>query len=351
VVSIKLDSVYRRGQTRPVLDRVSLHIDDGELIVLVGASGAGKTALLRAIAGLDPLDGGSIHFGPTDVTEVPVASRDVSLVFQDSALFPTFTARENVGYPLVLRRTHHDEVNRRVEAEARALDIEQVLERWPRQLADGHQQLVEIARALVRVPTVLLLDEPMSKLDPPTRERLRIDLKELQRGYGVTTVYATNDPREAMGLADRIVAIDEGRIVQVDIPDVVYRAPADLDVAWLTGPMGVLDAQVSNAEGGGVWLAGAGFRLRVRAPALASMVGDRVRVGVRPEAVVVDHSSQIIADVQMERFEAGGPMALIRIGTASVATTAVVPEGTSVPVRFARFLVFGPDGRRMALVE
>ena len=197
MATITLTDVSRSADdgTR-ILTGLSLSIADGELVVIVGPSGSGKTSIIRAIAGLDSIDGGSVHFDMEDMTGVEVQARDVGIVFQSNALFPTHTARANVGFPLKVRSLNAATIKKRVDAEARALGIEQIMDRWPKQLSAGHQQLVQIARALVRVPNVLLLDEPMANLDQPTRKRLRQDLKDLQRGYGVTTVYATNDPVE-----------------------------------------------------------------------------------------------------------------------------------------------------------
>ncbi|NND02770.1 MAG: ABC transporter ATP-binding protein, partial [Acidimicrobiia bacterium] len=320
------------------------------LMVIVGPSGSGKTSVIRAIAGLDEIEAGSVLFDAQDVTKVEVRERDVGIVFQSHALFPTHSARDNVGFPLKVRSMDKASIRKRVDAEARALGIEQIMERWPRQLSAGHQQLVQIARALVRVPNVLLLDEPMANLDQPTRKRLRQDLKELQRGYGVTTVYATNDPVEAMYMADRIAAIENGRLVQVGTPGEMYARPADVHIAWLTGPISFLDAEVTR-DSDGFWLTGDGFRLRAWSPELAGHVGSSVRLGLRPDGLRIEPDSPVVATVVAPSFESGMPVIRVQIGDAVIALREVETDrGAQVRVAIESYLIFAGDGRLVAAV-
>lgn len=333
-----------------ILDSLSLAVADGELMVIVGPSGSGKTSVIRAIAGLDEIDSGAVLFGGEDMTKVDVRHRDVGIVFQSHALFPTHSARDNVGFPLKIRSMDAASISKRVNAEARALGIESIMDRWPRQLSAGHQQLVQIARALVRVPNVLLLDEPMANLDQPTRKRLREDLKELQRGYGVTTVYATNDPAEAMYMADRIAAIEGGHLVQVGTPEELYARPADAHIAWLTGPISFLAAVVSGGRDG-YWLAGEGFRIRAWNPELARHVGNPVRLGVRPDGTRVEPDSPFVAEVVAPSFESGKPVTRVRIGNTVVATREVEAErGAEVRVAIDSYLIFDESDQLVAAV-
>lgn len=333
-----------------ILNSLSLAVADGELMVIVGPSGSGKTSVIRAIAGLDEIDSGSVLFGSEDMTKAEVRDRDVGIVFQSHALFPTYSARNNVGFPLKVRALDTASIRKRVDAEARALGIESIMERWPSQLSAGHQQLVQIARALVRVPNVLLLDEPMANLDQPTRKRLRQDLKELQRGYGVTTVYATNDPAEAMFMADRIAAIEGGRLVQVGTPQELYARPADAQIAWLTGPISFVDAVVSGGRDG-YWLTGDAFRIRAWSPELSSLIGRSVRLGIRPEGMRVEPDSAFVAEVVAPSFESGMPVTRIRIGEAVVATREVEAErGTEVRVAIDSYLIFDRSDQLVAAV-
>ncbi len=348
LATITLSSVTRSIGEAVLLDDVSLRIDEGELMVIVGPSGSGKTTLIRAVAGLDPIASGPVAFDDEDVTKVNVAERDVGIVFQTNTLFPTHTARDNVGFPLRIRSMRRDEIKNRVEAEARSLRIETVLERWPKQLSAGHAQLVQLARAMVRVPRVLLLDEPMAFLDMPTRRRLRQELRELQRGYGVTTIYATNDPAEAMYMADRIAALDNGRIRQVGRPDEMYKAPATTHIAWLTGPIGFLDATVES-DSDGFWLAGDGFRMRAWAPELQRH--RTVRIGIRPEGIRLSPDSRIRATVLAKSFESGAPVSRLKIGDKELSMTPVeLSKGAEVGVSIEACLVYDSLDTLVAVV-
>lgn len=342
------------GWTAPdgteVLSDLSLRIDEGELMVIVGPSGSGKTSVIRSIAGLEKITSGAVLFDDEDVTKVEVARRDIGIVFQSHALFPTHTARGNVGFPLKIRSMRADAIRKRVDAEARALGIEHVMERWPRQLSAGHQQLVQIARAMVRVPNVLLLDEPMANLDLPTRKRLRHDLKELQRGYGVTTLYATNDPAEAMYMADRIAAIEGGRLRQIGTPEELYAAPADTKIAWLTGPISFLDVAVEK-DSDGFWLCGDGFRIRAWSPELAAHTHDTVQLGLRPDGLRMQPQSAIRATVESPSFESGTPVTRVRIGGSVVAMPDLdAARGAEVGVSIERYLVFDAKQDLVAVV-
>ena len=328
-----------------ILDDVSLDVAQGELLVLVGPSGSGKTSVIRAVAGIEEISSGRVLFDDVDVTEVPVGERDVGMVFQSAALFPTHSVRSNISFPLRIRKFKEPTVRKRVDAEARALGLTEMIERWPQHLSAGHQQLVQIARAMVRVPQVLLLDEPLAHVDPPTRHRLRADLRQLQRGYGVTTLMATNDPGEAMAMADRIVAIENGRIQQVGPPNELYAAPADTHIAWLTGPISFIDATV-QPDTQGFWLADGNFRLRAWAPALSNHVGGKVRIGLRPEGVRLVPSSTTRALVVGSSFDSGRSVTKVEIGSAIVAIGALDdPPGTDIGIRIDRYLVFGPDNK------
>ena len=333
-----------------LLRDISFSVETGELIVLVGPSGSGKSSIIRSIAGLERVSAGRVLFDGRDVTEVPTRERDVGIVFQSQALFPTQRAAANVGFPLRIRKYSREETTNRVLAEARSLGIEHILERWPLQLSAGHQQLVQIARALVRVPNVLLLDEPMAHLDLPTRTRLRRDLKELQRGYGVTTIHATNDPDEAMGMADRIVAVEHGEVVQIGTPAQLQEAPVDTHLAWLTGAISFVDATVER-DSTGFWLAGGALRVRAWSPDLERHVGRSVRVGIRPQHVRVDSGSALPVEVLGPTFESGAPATRLRLGEATITAAPIdAAPGTEVDVVIDRYLVYAADGRLIATV-
>jgi ABC-type sugar transport system ATPase subunit len=250
MASILLDGVSLERSGVPILRDLNLRIDDGELLVIVGPSGSGKTSVLRVIAGLDVPQAGDVLIDGTSVTAMDPATRNIAMVFQDDTLYPFMTVRRNISFPLRVRKVDAGEVDRRVTAEARLLAIDRFLDRFPDRLAAGHQQLVQAARALVRTPTVFLLDEPLARMDAETRNTVRAEIGLLQRGYEVTTVYATNDQEQAMALGDRLVVLDAGEIRQVGAPDDVYRRPDDMFVAGFIGspPMSFLRGRISGSE-------------------------------------------------------------------------------------------------------
>ncbi len=268
------------------LDIDYLEVADGELLAVLGPSGSGKTTLLRAIAGLDSLTGGSVRFDGADLTETPTAERSVAMVFQDNTLFPHRDIRGNVSFPLEVRHTESGEIKRRVEAEARVLEIEHLLERMPGQLGAGHQQLAQAARALVRVPQVFLMDEPMARLDAHLRVQMRHEFRLLQQGYGVTTLLVTNDQVEAMAMADRIMVLRDGRPVETGAPLDLYQHPESRFVAEFIGspPMRFFPARVT-ADPPGFWVEFGDFHIKAWAPSLAAAPDGRAEIGVRPEDI------------------------------------------------------------------
>ena len=351
MAAIALDSVIRTVSGVRILDDVSFEVADGELVVLMGSSGSGKTSVLRAVAGLDTIDQGRVLIGGEDVTDTPTRDRDVSMVFQTNALFDHRTVRDNISFPLAVRRVPGHEVDARVEAESRALEIERVLDRWPHQISHGHQQLVQVARAMVRRPSVFLLDEPLSMLDRPTRIRLRQELRLLQTGYGVTMLYATNDPEEALALADRVAILDTGRLLQLAAPRTVWLDPANLHVAELTGPLGLIDVDV-ELDSDGAWLVADGLRLRAWAPALGELDPARARVGVRPEAIRLLDGGSVTAIADRLVFRGSTSGLELTIGGAPVATKIDrrIEPGTRVAVDFDRFHVFDEAGAMVCTV-
>jgi ABC-type sugar transport system ATPase subunit len=290
VASVELDHVVKRfsGGTRSAVDDLSLEARDGELMVLLGPSGCGKTTALRMIAGLEKADGGEIRIGGRRVNELEPKDRDVALVFQSYALYPHMTARQNMLYPLKVRRMSVAERSRRVEEAAELLRIPHLLERKPRQLSGGEQQRVALGRAIVREPRVFLMDEPLSNLDAKLRVHTRAELKGLQQQLGVTTIFVTHDQAEAMTMADRIAVMNQGHLQQVGTPDDVYDRPANLFVAQFMGspPMNTLPV---TQQDGQLWTAG-GWRFPV--PAGVKLPEGPVTLGVRPEDLKLAESGQ-----------------------------------------------------------
>ncbi len=233
------------------VNNINLKINDGEFFILLGPSGCGKTTTLRIIAGLEKPTKGRVYIDNADVTDLPPRKRDVAMVFQTWALYPHMKVYDNIAFPLKLRKVPKDEIDRKVKEVAKMLQIESLLDRYPRQLSGGQQQRVALARALVRKPKVWLLDEPLSNLDAILRVQMRAELKKLQKELKITAVYVTHDQVEAMSMADRVAVMNAGRVLQVGRPEEVYRKPNTLFVARFIGspPMNFL--RVSLIEEGG----------------------------------------------------------------------------------------------------
>jgi multiple sugar transport system ATP-binding protein len=294
--TVELEHVTVKRSGKTLLDGVNLTVADGELIGVIGASGSGKTTLLRAIAGLERLQSGTIWIGGVDVTHVPTSDRDVSMVFQRSVLIPNRDVQRNIAFPLEIRHQHEGEISTRVRAETRALHIEALLARSPQGLSAGESQLVQVARALVRMPSLLLLDDPLARLDASLTQNMRLELRSLQQGYAVTTFLTTTEPVEAMSLPDRIVVLDAGHVVQVGAPIEVYERPVNLVAAASTGHVSILTAQV-EADSDGFWLVHPSFRHRAWWGSLADYVGAAVLVALRPTWLRVTSDGPVRATV------------------------------------------------------
>ena len=283
------------------VDDVSLKIDDGEFLVLVGPSGCGKSTLLRLIAGLEEATTGQILIGDRDVTEKSPRERDVAMVFQSYALYPHMTVRQNLGYGLKVRRTTKSEAARRVTDVARLLRLDDLLDRRPAQLSGGQRQRVAMGRAIVREPKAFLMDEPLSNLDAKLRVGMRAELVSLHERLGTTTVYVTHDQVEAMTLGQRVAVMRDGRIQQVDTPQVLYRLPQTLFVAAFIGSpaMNLVEAVVREGA-----VEFAGYRIALP-PLFEDTIPDGpVVLGIRPEsfedAAYADQSlPQIDVDVNV----------------------------------------------------
>ena len=284
---LRIRNLVKRFGAFVALKDVSLEVMKGEFVCFLGPSGCGKTTLLRAIAGLDPQESGTIEIAGRDVSRLPPAARDFGIVFQSYALFPNLTVASNVGYGLVNLRRSRAEIDKRVRELLTLVGLGDQETKYPVQLSGGQQQRVALARALATSPGLLLLDEPLSALDARVRLRLRDEIKDLQRRLGVTTIMVTHDQEEALAMADRIVVMNQGVIEQVGTPSQIYRQPATAFVADFVGSMTFLDAEVSGPG-----------KLRLGKIDLSYADGARftsgtpVRIGFRPEEVRVRNLEQ-----------------------------------------------------------
>jgi multiple sugar transport system ATP-binding protein len=266
---------YRAVQT------LDLEVVDGEFMVLVGASGCGKTTLLRLIAGLEEPTEGTILIDGKDVTEKPPRQRDVAMVFQSYALYPHMSVRQNLGYGLKVRRIPKQDARRRVEEVAELLGLSELLDRRPAQLSGGQRQRVAMGRAIVREPKAFLMDEPLSNLDAKLRVGMRASLSELHARLGVTTVYVTHDQVEAMTLGQRVAVMRDGRILQIDRPQRLYEEPRDLYVAAFIGSpaMNLVEAQIVGDE-----VVFGQYRLPLDSRRRPMRARGKVVLGIRPES-------------------------------------------------------------------
>ena len=315
-----------RGGPSVAVERVDLDVADGEFVVLVGPSGCGKSTTLRMIAGLETISEGTLRIGEQIVNDVPARERDIAMVFQNYALYPHMTVRENLAFALMLRKQPRTEIDARVRETAELLGLSELLDRRPRQLSGGQRQRVALGRAIVRHPRVFLFDEPLSNLDAKLRVQMRREIAGLHRRLRTTTVYVTHDQVEAMTLGDRIVVMRAGRVLQVDPPSAIYHRPADTFVATFIGspPMNLFRGRVAD----GAFLGETGeFRLALG----PNSPGERpVILGLRPESVrLVAPDAGSPAEVEM--VEPLGSETLVTLSSGSTTVVARL-EGIS-PLR------------------
>ncbi len=287
--------IYSPGQ-RPALRELDLEIADGEFLVLVGPSGCGKSTTLRMLAGLEPVDAGSVWIGDRDVTMVAPKDRDIAMVFQSYALYPHMTVGENIGFHLKIKKIEKAERDRRIADAAAILDLTEYLDRKPAKLSGGQRQRVAMGRAIVRQPQVFLMDEPLSNLDAKLRVQTRTQIAALQRRLGVTTVYVTHDQVEAMTMADRVAVLKDGILQQCASPRELFTSPKNLFVAGFIGSpaMNLMPANVSD---GGAQVGS--LRVPLTAAQVGQLTSERLVVGVRPEAFRVGSEGGLDADVEL----------------------------------------------------
>lgn len=350
MASVVLDGVTVRRGGGAVLRDLDLTVADGSLTAIVGEAASGKTTVLRVIAGLDRPTAGRVLIGGVDVGAVATEDRNVAMAFQRPALYPTRTVRANIAFPLELRHDAIEQIRERVGAEARALHIERLLTARPDRLSEGERHAVQIARALIRQPAVLLLDEPFATIDDVWTDQLRRELRLLRGGFGTTTVMATNDPLDAM-TADAIAVLEAGRITQAGTPIEVYAHPRSAAAATATGAADVLEIDVdADPSGNGWWLRHRGFELRSRRPVLADHVGRRLEMVTRPEWWQLDPNGPVRASV--ERVLWGGPVSSARCRIGGELVTVRLDEGATPRVdrvlglRIADYVLLDPDTGR-----
>ncbi len=325
------------------LDALDLTINDGEFFALLGPSGCGKTTLLRTIAGLETATSGTIQIGSRDVTRLSPGDRHLAMVFQDYALYPHMTVRDNIAYPLKIKHVGRAERGAEAEAAGGNLSLGHLMDRRPAQLSGGQQQRVALARAIATRPDVFLFDEPLSNLDARLRLEARTFLKQLQRELATTAIFVTHDQSEALALADRMAVMESGVIRQVGTPTELFHRPANVFVAGFIGstPMNLIPGVVTN---NGVDVGGSVLPLNGVAP----QVGRGVVYGIRPEYIDVEQSGPISGSVSITENLGTDFLVTVDIGD-GVLLKATVQEGSEPQP--GDTVSLAPSARRVLLYD
>jgi multiple sugar transport system ATP-binding protein len=340
-VPVSFDKIQKSFGPVRVLEELDLQVEPGEFLVLLGASGSGKTTALRILSGLETASAGRILIGDRDVTDILPKYRDISMVFQSYALYPHKTVAENIGFPLKVRKVPQAEQEVQIRDAAAQVQLGELLHRYPRELSGGQKQRVALARAIIRRPSVFLMDEPLSNLDAKLRGHMRAELKHMQEKFGITTIYVTHDQIEAMTLARRVAILEKGVLQQLATPAEIYNNPANLFVAEFIGspPMNVVKGALD------------GKNFLSNGAAIATPVGGRIAkavLGVRPEdCSVVDaakgaikgeiYATELIGDHTLVTLKAGSDMLTVK---AAKDFTARLGEKAGVAFSTNRLFVF-----------
>jgi multiple sugar transport system ATP-binding protein len=370
MAGLSIIDVHKTFGTVEVLKGINIEVEDGQFLILVGSSGCGTSTLLNTIAGLESVSRGEIRIGGRVVNHLPPKNRDIAMVFQSYALYPSMTVRENISFGLEIRKVARAEQKRIVDSVSELLQISHLLDRKPRQLSGGQRQRVAMGRALARNPTLFLFDEPLSNLDAQLRLEMRAEIKLMHRRLGKTICYVTHDQIEAMTLADRIAVMKDGVVQHFGTPQAIYDSPANMYVAGFIGapPMNFIAGQL-QAVGAGIGIAldtGLGtsvLRLPFSATEVRARIGAPVVVGLRPERITDDRSSDSAArqdaqriEVRVDIIEPTGPDTFVfsqvngkRLVSRTHPGTTIGPSGT-MPLLFdvSKAVLFDPtSGERL----
>ena len=341
MATVELNNVKKRFGPIEVIHGVSTKIKDGEFIVIVGPSGCGKSTLLRMVAGLESVSEGKISISGKTVNDLEPMDRDIAMVFQNYALYPHMSVRENMGYGLKIAKIPKAEIEEKVNAAAKLLQLDEYLDRRPRDLSGGQRQRVAMGRAIVREPSVFLFDEPLSNLDAKLRVQMRLEIRDLQNRLGITALYVTHDQVEAMTMADRMIVMNAGRVEQIGTPLEVYETPQTLFAAQFIGSpsMNVFETTIQN----NILSIG-----DITVPVNTETQG-KVAAGMRPEHVIVDDNGPLSITVQMGEPLGANTLLHGRLdGTSDAFTISLPGVHHTVAGQVIRFAV---DPRHMHLFD
>ncbi|MEO0139204.1 MAG: ABC transporter ATP-binding protein [candidate division WOR-3 bacterium] len=345
-MNIQIENISKMFGDFVALRNINLEIKSGEFVVILGPSGCGKTTLLRIIAGLERPTSGRIYFDGKDITDLPPSKRDIGMVFQNYALYPHMTVFDNLAFPLKMRGINKDEIKRRVERVAEKLRIHEHLYKKPKQLSGGQRQRVALGRAIIKEPKVFLFDEPLSNLDANLRTEMRAEIGRLHRELKTTSIYVTHDQVEAMSLADRIVIMNKGEIVQVGTPLEIYENPKNVFVAKFLGspPMNVIEGEFFD---GGFLTDG----LEIKGDFGYKGKG---YLGFRPENLEINERGEITGRVEHREIFGDESIVYISAGKMIMAVkhSDTPPEvGNKVRVNIKRFYIFNEKGENLKAIS
>lgn len=293
-VIVRLENVSKKFDKTYVIKNLSLDIYEGEFITLLGASGCGKTTILRMISGLDSVTSGNVYIDDKDVTNIDPTKREVNTIFQNFALFPHMTVYDNVSFGLKMQKVNKDEIDKRVKKSIKLVKLDGFEDRYPRELSGGQQQRVAIARGIVMNPKVLLLDESLCSLDLKLKRQMQIELKKIQKKLGITFIYVTHDQDEALTMSDRIVIINKGVIEQIDTPQNIYNYPKTTFVADFIGESNILSGTITNVKNQ-ITEVKINNNIKLSIPSDDNdKVEDKINILVRPENIKV--SSNVLKE-------------------------------------------------------
>ena len=361
-VDIRIKNAVKRYGENTVIKDLSVEIKEGEFFTLLGPSGCGKTTLLRMIAGFNSIEGGDFFFGERRVNDMDPAKRNIGMVFQNYAIFPNMTVKDNVAFGLKNRKVPKDQCEKETDEFLKLMQIDEYRDRMPERLSGGQQQRVALARALVIKPDVLLMDEPLSNLDAKLRVEMRTAIKEIQNRIGITTVYVTHDQEEAMAVSDRIAVMDGGVIQQIGRPRDLYQRPENLFVATFIGRTNVLDAKLECAGGKGTLTFADGHAVQLD-NIDPEAVSQAVKVSVRPEEFVIQRDATapgVSATVDDSVFLGLNTHYFVHLDSGEKVEIVMeseiensVPKGTAIKlaVKTHKINVFTADGARTLTVN
>lgn len=352
MASVTLRNICKSYDEVQVTRDVNLDIQDGEFVVFVGPSGCGKSTLLRMIAGLEDITSGDMYIGNDRVNNLPPKEREVGMVFQSYALYPHMDVAENMAFGLKLAKTNKTEISRRVQDAANLLQLDKLLERKPKDLSGGQRQRVAIGRTIVREPEVFLFDEPLSNLDASLRVQMRIEISRLHKRLGATMVYVTHDQVEAMTMADKIVALDNGTIAQVGKPMELYHYPATRFVAGFIGSpkMNFIDSTVVSASSQSATIVMPGdHRLELPVNGAELSEGETVTLGIRPEHLSEDQEAEMYLQGEVHVVERLGYQTLVHLDVNNVEGVITMRTDGSNPIQEGARMTLGMNANKCHL--